>query len=67
MPIEPFLLIVADHDNRTFSVAGPMVDDDPWVPGGPARNNADIAAREYKREFGYAQVPAGSVVSGKLW
>ena len=30
MPIEPFVLIIADHDNHTFSVEGPMVDDDPW-------------------------------------
>lgn len=30
MPIDPFVLIVADHDNRTFSVEGPMVDDNPW-------------------------------------
>jgi hypothetical protein len=29
MPIEPFVLIVDDHDNRTFSVEGPMVDDNP--------------------------------------
>lgn len=30
MPIEPFVLIVADHDKRIFSVEGPMVDDNPW-------------------------------------
>ena len=30
MPIEPFVLIVADHDRRVFSVEGPMVDDNPW-------------------------------------
>jgi hypothetical protein len=30
MAIEPFVLIVADHDNRIFSVEGPMVDDNPW-------------------------------------
>jgi hypothetical protein len=85
MPIEPFVLIVAHHDNHTFSVEGPMVDDDPWskpvvdaqeggkrhincfVPGGIAKHNAEIAAREYVREFGYTQVPAGSIVSCKLW
>ena len=30
MPIDPFVLIVADHDNRQFSVEGPMIDDNPW-------------------------------------
>ena len=30
MAIVPFVLIGADHDNRIFSVEGPMVDDDPW-------------------------------------
>src|SRR3546814_3943587 len=30
MPIEPFVLIVADHDRRVFSVEGPMVADNPW-------------------------------------
>lgn len=30
MPIEHFVLIVADHDNRIFSVEGPMVDDNSW-------------------------------------
>src|SRR3546814_18893862 len=30
MPIEPLVLIVADHDRRVFSVEGPMVDDNPW-------------------------------------
>lgn len=81
MPIDPFVLIVADHDNRTFSIEGPMVDDNPWskpvvdaqqggkrhincfVPGGPARTNADVAAREYQREYHYTRVPAGSIVS----
>lgn len=85
MPIDPFVLIVADHDNHTFSVEGPMVDDNPWskpvvdakeggkrnincfVPGGLAKHNAEIAARECVREFGYTQVPAGSIVSRKLW
>ena len=26
----PFVLIVADHDKRIFSVEGPMIDDNPW-------------------------------------
>lgn len=81
MPIDPFVLIVADHDNRQFSVEGPMIDDNPWskpvvdaqedgkrrvtcfVPGGAARTDARIAAREYIREYGYSQVPSGSIVS----
>jgi hypothetical protein len=29
-PIEPFFLIVADHDRRVFAVEGPMTDDRPW-------------------------------------
>ena len=28
--MEPLVLIVADHDNRIFSVEGPMIDDNPW-------------------------------------
>src|SRR3546814_14824606 len=81
MPIEPFVLIVADHDRRVFSVEGPMVDDNPWskpvvdaqdggkrhincfVPGGPSRTDVETAAREYQREYGYARVEAGSIVS----
>jgi hypothetical protein len=85
MAIEPFVLIVADHDNRIFSVEGPMVDDNPWskpvvdaqeggkrrincfVPGGPARNDVETAAREYQREYGYARVDPGSIVRRQLW
>lgn len=81
MSIEPFVLIVADHDRRTFSVEGPMMDDNPWsgpvvdaqeggkrhincfVPGGAARRNVEVAAREYEREYGYTRVPPGSIVS----
>ena len=81
MPTDPFFLIVADHDNRQFSVEGPMVDDNPWskpvvdaqsdgkwrvtcfVPGGAARTDARIAAGEYIREYGYSQVPSGSIVN----
>lgn len=83
MPIEPFVLIVADHDNRIFSVEGPMVDDNPWsqpvvdaqeggkrhincfVPGGVARHDVEVAAREYYREYGYRRVDRGSIVSRK--
>ena len=28
--IEPFTLIVTDRDAKTFSVEGPMADDNPW-------------------------------------
>ena len=80
MPVDPFVLVVADHDNRTFSVEGPMRDDNPWskpvvdaqaggtrritcfVPGGAAKISAQIAARDYVREYGYTQVPSGSIV-----
>jgi len=76
---------VADHDNRIFSVEGPMVDDNPWsqqvvdaqeggkryincsVPGGPARHDVEIAAREYQCEYGYKRVELGSIVRRKLW
>ena len=85
MPIKPFVLIVADHDNHTFSVEGPMMDDNPWskpvvnaqeggkrrincfVPEGAAKHDIETAAREYQREYPYARVPAGSIVSRKLW
>jgi len=85
MSVEPFVLIVADHDKRIFSVEGPMVDDNPWskpvvdaqeggkrqvncsVPGGPARHDVEIAAREYQQEYGYTCVDPGSIVRRKLW
>ena len=85
MAIEPFVLIVADHDNRVFSVEGPMMDDNPWskpvvdaqdggkrrvncfVPGGPARTDVEIAARQYQQEYGYDRVAAGTIVSPRLW
>src|SRR3546814_5482303 len=36
-----------------------------FVPGGPSRTDVETAAREYQREYGYARVEAGSIVSRK--
>jgi hypothetical protein len=80
MPIEPFVLIVADHDSASFRSRAdggrqPVVKAgrrcsrggkrhiNCFVPGGPSRTDVETAAREYQREYGYARVEAGSIVS----
>ena len=42
--IDPFVLVVADHDKKVFTVEGPMVDDNPW-------NTAVVRAQEQGREI----------------
>lgn len=29
--INPFLLVIVDSDNKTFSIEGPMTDDTAWI------------------------------------
>lgn len=50
-PIEPFTLIVTDRDEKTFSIEGPMVDDDPW-------SDAVVGAQKLSRQVNY-HVPGG--------
>ena len=39
------MLVVVDHDNKTFSVEGPMTDDTPWIS---AVSRAQDAGREVR-------------------
>lgn len=50
-PTEPFILIVTDRDERTFSVEGPMADDNPW-------SDAVVAAQKSGRQVN-CHVPGG--------
>jgi hypothetical protein len=74
-PIEPFFLIVADHDLGLFSVEGPMTDDRPWnsaagrareggrrITCGPTGPDRDALAAEYQKSHKLAGVPPGSIV-----
>jgi hypothetical protein len=74
-PIQPFFLIVADHDRGFFSVEGPMTDDRPWndapryarehqrhVVCGPAGPNRDALGAEYRETNKLAGAPPGSIV-----
>lgn len=45
-PAEPFILIVTDRDEKTFSVEGPMADDNPWSD---AVVDAQKSGRQVKR------------------
>jgi hypothetical protein len=42
--IEPFVLVVLDHDKKEFSVEGPMLDNNPW-------NTANVKAKEAGRNI----------------
>ena len=74
-PIEPFYLIVADHDRRVFAVEGPMTDDRPWeaaarfarsdehrITCGPRGTDRDALAAEFRRAHNFAGVPPGSIL-----
>jgi len=54
-PIEPFTLIVIDRDEKTFSVEGLMIDDDPWT-------DAVIEAQNCGRQVN-CHVPGGAARS----
>lgn len=43
MAIDPFLLLVVDHDKKEFTVEGPMTDDTKW-------NDAVVAAQDTGRQ-----------------
>lgn len=73
--IAPFVLVVTDHDQRTFSVEGPMTDDTRWNSAvvraqesgrqvNCCNGGSDRAAAkaEYQRTYGYRAVPSGSIV-----
>jgi hypothetical protein len=74
-PIEPFFLIVADHDRGVFCVEGPMTDDQPWeaaaqfarsdehrITCGPRGTDRDTLAAEFRRAHNFAGVPPGSIL-----
>lgn len=54
-PMKPFTLIVTDRDANTFSVEGPMVDDNPWTA-------AVVEAHNLGRQVN-CHVPGGSARS----
>ena len=68
--IEPFLLVVADRDTKTFSIHGPMTDDTPWIKRVVAAQNEgrgvnchtpgskvrDEVARAMRAQFGLNEV-----------
>ena len=74
-----FVMVIADHDKKEFSVEGPMSDDTEWneavVKAQAAGRNVNCststvsvtqAAESYARTYGYAEVPPGSIVSWLL-
>lgn len=74
--IDPFLLVVVDHDQKIFSVEGPMTDDTRWNSAvvsaqqsgrqvnchTPGTKNREQAAAKYAAQFQYQQVATGSIV-----
>ena len=76
-PDAPFYLIVADRDNKTFSVEGPMTDDRQWnhaivvaqKSGRQVRSSmgtgssAEDAARDWLQRHSGKQVPPGEIVN----
>lgn len=72
----PFVMVIADHAKKEFSVEGPMTDDTRWNKAIVAANVAgrnvncstteasvEQAAADYVSQFGYKRVPAGSIVT----
>ncbi|MGD1157200.1 MAG: hypothetical protein ABSA41_15400 [Terriglobia bacterium] len=75
----PFFLVVADWDNRVFTVEGPMIDDTPWnkavvraqeagrnvkcCNGGSAQ---DEAVSAYRRAYGLRFVEPGIIVHPRI-
>jgi hypothetical protein len=77
--MEPFLLVVVDHDKKVFSIGGPMEDDRPWNDAVAAaqekgrsvncfppssRASRETVAEEMQIEFGYSE--AKSILTPKL-
>ena len=75
-PVEPFLLIIVDHDNWRFTVEGPMTDAAGWtreVMGARRagrqitcrveRGTPDDAAKRWKNRHGWQRWPPGSIVA----
>jgi hypothetical protein len=73
---EPFLLIIADHDNRRFTVEGPMTDAEHWTREVIAARRAgrqitcrvatgtpDEAAKQWRRRHGGQRWPSGLIVA----
>jgi len=77
MAAKQFLLIVRDDDNRTFSVEGPMSNDERWndavvraqAEGRQIRcwsvrgeRNLEQLKRSYSSDYSLRNVPAGSIL-----
>jgi hypothetical protein len=61
-PIEPFFLIVADHDRRVFAVEGPMTDDRPWEAAAKFAVVTSTASRVVRAEPIATRSPPNSAV-----
>ena len=75
-PEESFLLIIVDHDNRRFTVEGPLTDAQSWmreimgarragrrITCAVERGTPDDAAKQWKRRHGGKRWPTGSIVA----
>lgn len=75
---DSFYLIIADHDNGTFTIEGPMADDTLWIAAVAAAQKSgrqvncftsgegqskDGIAESWQSEHGHKQVERGSIVS----
>ena len=74
-PVEPFYLVVTDHDRGIFTVEGPMTDAGPWneaaaharshqhrIVCGPYGPDRDALAAEHRAGHKLAGVPPGSIL-----
>ena len=70
-----FFLIIGDHDQKFFSVEGPMTDDRPWKDGarvarnngrkitcGPAGPDREPLVVEFTKAHNFAGVPPGTIL-----
>jgi hypothetical protein len=70
-----FFLVIVDHDNRIFTVEGPMSNDDPWNAAVIAKQESGRDVRcflgkggpaqiieSYTRSQGYTNVERGSIL-----
>jgi hypothetical protein len=75
-PEQPFLLVIVDHDNRRFTVEGPMTDAEGCTREVIGARRAgrqitcrvewgtpDDAAKQWKSRHGWQRWPSGSIVA----
>jgi hypothetical protein len=77
MTVKQFLLIIRDDDKGTFSVEGPMINDEPWndavvraqeegrrirCSSVDGETNLEQLKRSYASQYSLLNVPPGSIV-----